>query len=192
MNSEALQIVKAYEELNIGPSDIAEARELDVVEVKMVLAQHSVQYRKDVGKEEKSGKKQIGFTDEQHEMAVEAIFGTMLSTDDDNLKTRLAKYIREDKTGRRDVHLKNLKKLNINVAVFNQQMQRANASLERSKEKKLSNAHHDDIIPGSVMTTRSPIGVDESLSTNVSPTQALNSPLVSESQPILEAEEIKQ
>lgn len=169
MTSEVTQIVKAYEEANVSPSDIASDRELDVCEVKLVLAQFSPKYQRDIKGATGERKKELDFNDDQLEMANNILYGTMLSTDDDNLKTRLAKYIRDDKKGRKDVHLKNLKKLNINVSVFNQQMMRANASLEKSKQKAIGSSHIAEAMPN-----------DTSNVTNINTKQ-----------PILEAEEVK-
>lgn len=132
MIAEHTQIIKAYEELNLGPSDIALERDLPIVEVKMVLMQFCSKYRKDTGAD-KENKLQLDFTDEQLERANQTIYQIMESSEDENLRSRMAKYIRDDKKGRKDA-LRNIKKLNINVSQFNHiTMQNALRSLEASK-----------------------------------------------------------
>ena len=132
MTAEHTQIVKAYEDLHLGPLDIAEQRDLPILEVKMVLAQFSSKYRKDVG-DDKDGKKQLDFTDSQLEEANQVIH-RLMNSEDENIQYRCARYIRDDKKGRKD-GLKNLKKLNINVSLFNEQtMKNALRSIAASKQ----------------------------------------------------------
>lgn len=132
MTAEIQQIVKAYEELHLGVEDIASERELDCLEVKMCLMQFSSQYRKDIKLDSKN-ERQLDFTDEQLERANQVISQIMDSSEDDNLRSRMARYIRDDKKGRKD-GLKNVKKLQINVAMFNAEVMRnALKSIETAK-----------------------------------------------------------
>jgi len=127
MSGEVQQILNLYEKLNLSLEDIAEDRDISLTEVKAVLMQYSSIYRGAI-KEDKT----LDFTDSELELANKAIAEIMLSTDDENIKFRAAKYIRQDKKGRLDA-AKNMRGLNINVFTFNDQMKRAQMSLERTR-----------------------------------------------------------
>lgn len=142
MTSTQAQIVKAYEELHLSIADICEEFEFDEVEVKMILEQCSVVYRKAV-KENKT----LGFTDEQHEIAIAKIYNTMMNTEDENLASRLAKYIREDATGRRDA-AKNMAAVMLPTIEFNIELKKARMALERTRQvKSLEIKDVEEVIP---------------------------------------------
>lgn len=127
MTGEVAQIVKSYENLHLSLEDIAKDSGFPVDEIKSVLLQYSVLYRKEM----KAGNNFKDYTDEEALAAKHAIVSIMQSTDDDNLKFRAAKLIRDDKLGRKDI-AKNMKGLNVNVFLFNEQMKRARISSERT------------------------------------------------------------
>lgn len=129
MTAEMAIILKQYDEHNMSIEDIvAEADgEYEVESVKAVLAQYSAKYRAAVRGNEKSIE---DFSQDEGDMAKQAIASIMMSTDDDYLKFRTAKYIRDDKKGRLDVD--KMGKLNIDIMTFNIHIKQAKQARERT------------------------------------------------------------
>lgn len=126
------QIVTSYEELGLSPTEIAEELDIDETAVKATLMQFSITFRRDAGERPK----EIGFTDEQEQAVVDVIANIARGYTDADERTQLraAMFLRNDKRGRLDIG-KQLNGLNINVINFNEQMQKAIAAKQRSKEQ---------------------------------------------------------
>ena len=111
------QIVRSYEELHCDIETIAKELEISQLEVKAALSQYSKLYRKDT-KENRD----LDFTDDELEIANNVIV-ECVKDGDKELAFRAAKYVREDKKGRRDVR-NGLRETMINVLAFNEQLRR--------------------------------------------------------------------
>jgi len=126
------QIITAYEELGMSPEEIADDQELELTSVKAILMQFSTLFRQAAGK----APKEIGFTDEQEQAVVDVISNIARGYTDADERTQLraAMFLRNDRRGRLDIG-KQLSGLNINVISFNEQMRKAIAAKQRSKEQ---------------------------------------------------------
>lgn len=125
MDSTAAQIVKAYE-ASVPIDEIANEQRLSEVEIKVVLLNYSSLYRHDMKKD-----RQLDFTDDDQEFTTQAIREIARTTDNEELKFRALKYMRDDKKGRLDI-LKGLQGLHINVFEFNAGIRKVQASRERT------------------------------------------------------------
>jgi hypothetical protein len=121
------QIISAYEDLGMTPDEIAQDQDLDVAAVKSVLIQFSTAFRKDVKKDDA-----LDFTEDQVRRATDVILHLAQYSEDENIRFRAARYIRDDKKGRLDV-IKSMTGLNINVLTINEQMKRAIDAVNKSK-----------------------------------------------------------
>lgn len=126
------QIITAYEELGMSPEEIADDQDLDLTAVKAILMQFSTAFRQAAGK----SPKEIGFSAEQEQAVVDVIANIARGYTDADERTQLraAMFLRNDRRGRLDIG-KQLNGLNINVISFNEQMQKAIAAKQRSKEQ---------------------------------------------------------
>lgn len=122
------QIVTAFEELQMTPEEIAAEQDLELAAVKAILMQCSSQYRRACAKDE-----DLSFSDAEEKVARDTILSLAQFSDDENIRLRAAMYIRNDKKGRLDV-VKQMAGLNINVISMNEQMKKAIAAVQRSKE----------------------------------------------------------
>lgn len=129
MTAANMQIVTAYEVNGLTPEQIADLEGYDVGAVKSVLMQFSSAYRKAVKKGEEDG-----FSEDEEMRARQVIAQLAQYAEDDNLRFRASKYIRDDKKGRLDV-VKKQKGLNINVLMINAEIQKATQAIERGKQK---------------------------------------------------------
>lgn len=129
MTAQLQIILKQYDEHNMSIEDIVNESEgeYEVESVKAVLAQYSAKYRAAVRGDKGNGE---DFTQDEGEMAKQTIARIMLSTDDDYLKFRTAKYIRDDKKGRLDVDKMN--GLKIDVMTFNFHIKQVKEARERT------------------------------------------------------------
>lgn len=121
------QIIAAYEDLGMSPDEIAQDQDLDVSAVKSVLIQFSTKFRKDIKVDES-----LDFTEDQVKRATDVILHLAQYSEDESLRFRAARYIRDDKKGRLDV-IRSMTGLNINVLTINEQMQKAIAAVNKSK-----------------------------------------------------------
>lgn len=128
MTPGATRIVTLFEDCNLTVEQIALDEGLDVAAVKATLLMCSTKFRS-LSKE----KQELDFTDEELAIANRTIVQTMSNTEDENLKVRCARYIRQDKKGRLDRTA--FGKLNINVFQLNADMQKARAALGAAKQK---------------------------------------------------------
>lgn len=130
MTGQQQQILTAFEQLGMTVDEIALDNDVEVLSVKSTLLQYSEAYRNSC---KVSGEKEdTNFTGNDLEEANQVILSLMRHAEDENLRGRMAKYIRDDKKGRLDA-LSGLGKININVAIFNQQLLKARQAKERSK-----------------------------------------------------------
>lgn len=130
MQNQVSAIAALYEG-GLSVEQIAEDQELDVVSVKAALLQGSAQYRKETAGIQAEGGGV--FTSSEEELARKTIVELMTCSDVDNVRFRCAKYLRDDHKGRLD--LTNVRKLNINVTVFNETIQRAREAKAKGKAK---------------------------------------------------------
>ena len=129
------QIVKAYDDLHLSIEDICEQwPELDPLMIKLTLQSFSPVFRKALKEE-----RELKFTDDAHEIALSTITNLMHTTEDENIKFRCAKFIRQDATGRLDA-VRDLGKILVNTELFNAQMKQARAALERTRQVKVIDA----------------------------------------------------
>lgn len=130
MSALITQIVKAYEELNLSLDIIAEEFSCSELEVKTILMSYSRQYRKDMNIDGSEGKK-LNFSEDDLSLVTEGMMQLFHSTDDEQLKFRILKYVRDDAKGRKDMD-KNLGKLILNAVEFNNALQLVASSRERT------------------------------------------------------------
>lgn len=130
MTSLTTTIVKLYEEQHWDLNLIAKEVGFEVDEVKAVLVQYSGGYRKDI-------KAEVGtdYNDNDLALATSAIKEVMLSTEDEHLRVRCARYIRDDKKGRLDA-IAGLGGLNINIFEFNDALRQARLAKEATENGK--------------------------------------------------------
>jgi hypothetical protein len=122
------QIVVCFEEQGMTPEEIAADQDLEIGAVKAILIQCSSKYRKEIKND--NGEH---FTDEDLIAANQVIANLMRYAEDERLQARCAMYVRDDKKGRLDA-VKQMAGLNVNVMVWNEQMKKALAAVQRSKE----------------------------------------------------------
>lgn len=129
MTAQMAIILKQYDEHAMSIEDIvAESEgEYEVESVKAVLAQYSRKYRDALKGDSRN---RLDFTDDEAEMAKQAIADIMQSTEDDYLKFRTAKYMLDDKKGRLDAA--NMKNVNIDIMTFNIHIKQAKEARERT------------------------------------------------------------
>lgn len=141
------QILSAYEELGMKPDEIAAEFDYDLVAVKATLMQYSAEYRK-ACKNEPS----LDYSNSEQLEAKNIIISIMRSTEDENLRARLALKVRDDGKGRLDVANNLMNGANINIVMFNAQLQKARAAKLKSKQ-----------LPMAPAPTQSPIDVPSSV-----------------------------
>ena len=125
----AQQLVSCYETLGMSPEQIADSLELDLTAVKAGLLQFSSRYR-----EEAKENKDLDFSDSELAIANKTLIDLMQYSEDDNLRARVARYVRDDKKGRHDVAVVNAKQLgaglNINVTLLQQHLTKVEQHLQ--------------------------------------------------------------
>lgn len=131
MQNQVSAITALYEG-GLSVEQIAQDQELEVVSVKAALLQGSAQYRKEIAQIQDEGGGSV-FTSSEEELARKTIVELMTCSDVDNVRFRCARYLRDDHKGRLDVN--KINKLNINVTVFNETLQRARQAKERGRAK---------------------------------------------------------
>lgn len=128
MTAASQQIVTAFEDVGLTPEAIAAEYEYEVSVVKATLAQYSSKYRSAATKDD-----DLGFKDDEAKEMQDIILQIARYSEDDNLRFKAARYVRDDKKGRLDL-IKQLPGLNISVLAFNAQMQKANEAIARAKQ----------------------------------------------------------
>ena len=121
-------IVEQYETLGLSSGEIAEQEGLDETVIKAVLLQCSDKFRKENGEVS-----QLDFSDEDLIAANDIIRNLAKYSEDENLRARMATYIRDDKKGRKNpiAQLAN-KGQPINALIFNVQFEKARRAIERA------------------------------------------------------------
>lgn len=125
-------IVSLYEESGLTVEQISETQGYDALSVKACLMTNSILFREAVKQEA-----EVGFTDDEETQAKTVIAEIMKDEEvDAHTRLRAAIFVRQDKRGRLDVSKKSLsdiRKVNVTIIQFNQQLSRANDARERAK-----------------------------------------------------------
>lgn len=121
------QIVQAFDQLGLTPKQISDEFNLNEIAVKAILMQFSPVYRKSMDTEIDNN-----FTDKELIEANNVMLKLMRHSEDDHLRFKVAKYIRDDKKGRLDIG-KNMAGLKMDVTVFNQYLVDAREAVKHSK-----------------------------------------------------------
>lgn len=125
------QILTAYEELGMSINEIAtEFDGIDIVAIKSILMSFSPKYRKDM-----TENKSLDFNDNELSEANSVILHLMRYSEDEHIRARLARYVRDDKKGRLDIAGIGRNGLNVNILMFNQRLAQARVAKERSKKE---------------------------------------------------------
>jgi hypothetical protein len=130
MQNQVSAITSLYEG-GLTIEQIAQDQELEVVSVKAALLQGSEQYRKETAGIQAEGGS--AFSSSEEELARKTIVELMTCSEVDNVRFRCARYLRDDHKGRLDAN--KLGKLNINVALFTETIQRAEHAKEKGRTK---------------------------------------------------------
>lgn len=138
MNIEDESIKTAYEEEGMSPSEIAVDRNLNEIAVKAKLMSISVKYRKasNCEPDDVSG---LNFSDDQLATVNNIIFETAIAatTPDGQIDWRArldaAKYIRDDKKGRKEVQ-KQLNGNTFNILALNETLSNAREGAKKMRE----------------------------------------------------------
>ena len=120
MLSELTALKTAYEEEQMTPEEISEARGLDITAVKSGLMQCSTKFRRDCGKEGED-QSNLNFSVDEQERIKRSLFDLAMSTDDENLRFKALVYCRDDAKGRKDV-VKTMQGSNVNILMINERM----------------------------------------------------------------------
>lgn len=123
------QIVTAFDELEMNVDEIASEFGCEPLSVKACLMSFSSKYRSSLRKQDVTK----DFKDEELEEANAVIVSLMRTSDDEHLRGRMARYIRDDKKGRLDA-LNGIKSMNVNIALFNERLLQAKEAKQKSKE----------------------------------------------------------
>ena len=127
-------IVEQYETLELSPEEISMQEGLDLTVVKAVLLQCSEKFRKENGEVS-----QLDFSDEDLIAANDIIRNLAKYSEDEQLRARMATYIRDDKKGRKNPIVQIAEKGRpINVFIFNEQLEKAKRAIARATGKTLA------------------------------------------------------
>lgn len=107
------QIVKLYEDSNLAIEELASVFSIEPEAVKLALVNGSTKYRAELKKDPSL------FTEADLDSAVMTM-NQLLTAEQEGVRYRAAKFIINEKKGRHDI--KNVKNLNLNVNIFNDQM----------------------------------------------------------------------
>lgn len=126
------QIRVAYEDNGMSPDEIADDLGFEVTAVKASLMTHSRVYRQNCGQEPEAIDT-LNFSDDQMRQVNDVIFGLATGAEDERLRFDAARYVRDDKKGRKDVN-KNLSNAMGNLLVFNQLVQQSRLKAAAAKQ----------------------------------------------------------
>lgn len=129
-----LQIAECYDSLGMSPEEIASDMGLETAAVKLALSQSSAKFRSEAKKDP-----EINFSESEQELAKRTIASLMQNSEDDHLRFRAAKYLRDDSKGRLDLTSSKTPKLNVSIGTLQLHLQQVNQSIERSREQRVSN-----------------------------------------------------
>ena len=131
MTGAVAQILAMYERAALDIETISQELELEPEAVKSVLMQHSSKFRAAI----KENLEQ-DFTKDDLGAVTKAIVDLAHSTEDENLKFRALKYIRDDAKGRKDkVTATKFDSLKVNVLVFNEALRKSKNVTNGGSEK---------------------------------------------------------
>lgn len=125
------QVVECYDTLSMAIDEIAETQHIPVAVVKATLMQFSKKYQSELSGSAPDD--ELEFSKYEQKLAKNALVNVLSNTEDECLKTSVAKFIRNDGKGRLDVT--NMPKLKINVGQLNIAFQQAEMNLARGREK---------------------------------------------------------
>lgn len=151
MTATETEIVESFETLDMTAEDISKAMDLDILAVKSILAQYSVEYRKQGRKAETLENKNLVVSNttpkpapknsitnflspEEREMIVETMKGLAVTSDNDMVRARMCTYLFEEDKGRNEARIKNLSNMKpngINVNVLNVNILKTRARLDK-------------------------------------------------------------
>jgi hypothetical protein len=127
------QVIKLYEE-GRTIEEIAEVFEMDKQAIEMALIGGSAKYRKEIKKSEKT------FSEDLEEFA-KAKMGQLLFTEgNENIVYKASKFIINENKGRHDL-VKNIQGANININLFNVELEKAKKAIARAKERVIDVPH---------------------------------------------------
>lgn len=121
-------IVTLYEVEGMSPEEIAFSEEYELTAIKATLLQFSSKYKEAI-----KANIEEGFTENEEKAARQVIAQLSQYAEDDNLRFRAAKYVRDDKLGRLDI-LKKTNGLNINLLMINGAFQKALERVDKAKQ----------------------------------------------------------
>ena len=138
MSAVIQQIKTAYELNKMTVEEIAEDQGLEPIAVKSALIQGSSKYRKDCGMESADVEDGLNFTNDELRQVNQVILTVALTAEDmegnPDWRARLdaAKYIRDDKKGRKEV-VRAVAGNTFNILSFNEQLQAARSRADEMK-----------------------------------------------------------
>lgn len=141
MTSAVTQIKSAYEQ-GMTPAEIAEDQCLELGAVKAALMQSSKVYRKECGMEDEEVSDGKNFDDDQLRVVNKVIFETAIAATlpdgsiDWRCRLDAAKYVRDDKKGRKEV-VKQVQGNVFNILQLNEQFKESREAANRAKMKYL-------------------------------------------------------
>lgn len=121
------QIVNLFEEEHLTINEIAQVLDVEPEAIKFCLATHSSKFQKSL-----SLNSQKIFSNSDFESATRVMSGLMFS-EHDTVRLKAAKFVLNENLGRHD--LKNLKSVNINVNLINDQVRKAKEAIRAGREK---------------------------------------------------------
>lgn len=124
------QIKTLYEIEKLSLQDIAEQLDTPLDTVKIALLQYSPKFREDIKTD-----KTKDFTDDELEVAKQAI-SRLMYAEDDNIAFKAAKFIFQERKGRNDPRTL-IKNVNLNVTLINTQMQKAREAKQRAVKEEI-------------------------------------------------------
>lgn len=120
------QIVALFEEEHLKPDEIAQCMSMEEEAVKIALASNSREYNK-------LAKKNDAFFSNTDMENARMVMSGLLFSEHPILQYRAAKFVINENKGRHDVQ--QIRGLNINVNILNEQMKKAKEALKSGREK---------------------------------------------------------
>lgn len=128
MTPQETKIVEMYQTLQMTIEEIAEEEDLEQLSIKACLLQYSPDYKSLVDPSW-GGALNRDFSDIDLAEATRVLVTLASNAEDEHVRLRAAKYIRDDKKGRLD-SVALFGKLNINVVMFNEQLEKARKAIK--------------------------------------------------------------
>lgn len=137
MTGQETAIVTLFEEAGLEPAEIAEQLSLETESVKFCLSVHSKLFRSQAFKPNGNNQNKGSsldtsvFSEEEFKNAAQTL-SSLVYSDDDHVRFRASKFVLDESKGRHATK-SNIGKVNINIAVFNDQLKRAREAKEKAK-----------------------------------------------------------